>query len=500
MKVSKNKRQYQPAPLLETDPRFEDRLAAALNDKDAQQINRLVDSMDHSALHESYKGVGSSAYDPVAMLKMMLYCILSGKRSPTACCKEAKINLVMQWLGGGITPSKSTWFNFRNRMSPLIESLVLQLVQRAVNDGLVKATTGVQDGSSIAACASRHRMVTEATLTRKIATLSRIVEGQHPSSEPVPKWCPRTTDGMRRTLECLHVAHEELKVRIAKNNAKKSGKRKDSAKIQISTSDPVAAFGPDKMRVFRPLYTLQLLTDADTGMILGFSCRPEATDAGTLLPMCDQIRRTLGNRMKTVLADAGYCSIMDLVGCRDRGIELLAPPQSNSFTKKKLAARPNPQIPREQFQYDAVKNHYVCPQGKVLKYEGREQKSRRGDEELTQYRFGCDQVHCGHCPLAQHCLGPGAKRRTIRRNDNQEILDAQKEKMNDPETLKRYAQRGKSVELAFADAKSHRNFHRFHGRGLAVAHAECGLMVLAHTIQCLDRLQRAAENSAKTPV
>ncbi|MFM7058142.1 MAG: hypothetical protein ACKO2P_14585 [Planctomycetota bacterium] len=37
-------------------------------------------------------------------------------------------------------------------------------------------------------------------------------------------------------------------------------------------------------------------------------------------------------------------------------------------------------------------------------------------------------------------------------------------------------------------------------RGLAVAHAECGLVVLAHTIQCLDRLQRAAENSAKTPV
>ena len=71
-------------------------------------------------------------------------------------------------------------------------------------------------------------------------------------------------------------------------------------------------------------------------------------------------------------------------------------------------------------------------------------------------------------------------------------------KMSDPEVQKRYALRGQTVELGFADAKGHRGLSRFHGRGPLRARAETGLLVLAQNLLRLDRLQRDSLNSGKT--
>ncbi len=41
--------------------------------------------------------------------------------------------------------------------------------------------------------------------------------------------------------------------------------------------------------------------------------------------MIDLTQKIVGGRLKTMMADAAYCSILDLLGCTDRGVELLAP-------------------------------------------------------------------------------------------------------------------------------------------------------------------------------
>jgi hypothetical protein len=81
-------------------------------------------------------------------------------------------------------------------------------------------------------------------------------------------------------------------------------------------------------------------------------------------------------------------------------------------------------------------------------------------------------------------------------------LDAQREKMADPEVQSVYRLRGQTVELAFADSKANRRFDRFHGRGRARARArtETGLMVVAQNLLRLDRLQRDRINSAKQQI
>ena len=71
--------------------------------------------------------------------------------------------------------------------------------------------------------------------------------------------------------------------------------------------------------------------------------------------------------------------------------------------------------------------------------------------------------------------------------------------MSDPEVQSRYALRGQTVELGFADARNHRGLQRFHGRDIDRARTETGLLVLAQNLLRLDRLKRDAINSANTP-
>lgn len=64
-----------------------------------------------------------------------------------------------------------------------------------------------------------------------------------------------------------------------------------------------------------------------------------------------------------------------------------------------------------------------------------------------------------------------------------------------PENQSRYRLRGQTVELAYADSKGNRRLQRFHGRGLARARTETGLMVVA---QNLLRLEKERRTDAKT--
>ena len=79
----------------------------------------------------------------------------------------------------------------------------------------------------------------------------------------------------------------------------------------------------------------------------------------------------------------------------------------------------------------------------------------------------------------------------------EELLEAQREKMNTEEAKALYRLRGQTIELVFADDKGNRSHDRFHGRGLARARTETGLLTLAQNLNRLDKLQRSSQNPEK---
>jgi transposase len=463
----------------------------------AKIVERQVNALDQQVLDDLYRGSGSLAYAPVPLLKMVLYQYLKGNRSPARWQQEAELNEAMQWLGRGYVPARRTWYEFRDRVGDCIEQLHKQLIGRAMEQERLDPSVGVQDGTSVAACASRHRMVNEETLQKRLALLGTVITNSHDASEELPKWVPPTLSGQLDVAKRMKVAGEFLAERIARNAAKRSDKRKDPAKIVVSLTDPIAPLGRDKLKVYRPLYTVQYVIEPTSHLIMSYCCEAAVSDVGTLAPMIDRTQSIVGGRLMTMMADAAYCTILDLRDCEARNVELLAPVQANTFTEKKQQTRANKQIPRDAFAWDETERSYHCPEGHRLDYCGRERKQRYGGRTLFEFRYRCSPLHCKGCPRKSKCLGKGSAARMIKRLEGQELLDAQREKMAQADVQARYALRGQTVERGFADAKEHRRLDRFHGRGLRRAQTETGLLVLAQNLLRLDRLEQESLNQVE---
>ena len=480
----------------ESDPRWK-QIDEKLPENDhARIVERQVNRLNRSALELLYQGVGKDAYDPLILLKIVLYEYLKGRRSPATWEEEARINEAAQWLGRGYTPARRTWYDFRDRLGGAIEEFHQQVVDQAIDQKHLDPTTAAQDGTSIAACASRHRMVNQATLRKRQGILDSVINRTTDSQE-LPKWVPPTASGRLDLADRMLAAAEVLAERISKNAAKRSGKRKDPDKIQVSLSDPIAPLGREKLKVYRPLYTIQYLVDPVSHLIVSYCCEASPVDAGMLAPMIDKTQVITGGRLKTVLADGGYCSILDLRDAHQRNIELVAPPSASGTSRTSMSVSGEVQIPREEFSYDASSNSYTCPAGKQLGYKDREKMSRHGGRHLYQFRYQCDAKHCESCPLKIRCLG-GSGPRMIKRMEGEELLEEQRRKMLEADVKERYRLRGQTVERGFGDAKGNRSVGRFHGRGLVRACTETGILTLAQNLLRLDNLQRMNVNAHET--
>lgn len=95
-------------------------------------------------------------------------------------------------------------------------------------------------------------------------------------------------------------------------------------------------------------------------------------------------------------------------------------------------------ISRGEFKWDTAERCYRYPQGHRLANPDRTRQQRHSGRQLWESRYRCDPVHCGTCPLAHRCLRPGSACRTIKRLEMQELLDAQRQKMADPEIQASY--------------------------------------------------------------
>jgi transposase len=470
-------------------------------DHRARVIDVFVDGSDRTALEESYAGVGSLAHHPDLMLKIALYEFLEGRLSPSQWYRDLRDSDAVRWLGQGIQPSRSALYAFRDRMDDPVFALHAEAIRQAMAEGLTTADHGVLDGTAIRACASRHHLVSEEKLRKRLEELNvavaRDAAGQEVESPP--SWMATTPAGRQRQLEKYRQASTELVARLAKNQERPKDKRLPSKQVKVSPTDPEAPLGRDKEKVFCPLYTAELVVAPESLLVLSFDVFAQTTDAGTLPTMLDRTQEVTGRMLDQIDTDAGYASLLDLQSCQQRGVRLVAPVQENDFTARKRAEAKNTGIGKDQFQWLPEEQTYACPMGHRLNYKGRERKRRRDDQEVIEHRFHCPAEHCRNCPLKERCVRDPEKGRTVKRLEGEELIEAHKQWMNTPEAKEARRLRGAVIERCFADAKEHRKLRRLHGRGLKRAKAEVGLLVLAQTALMLARLRRIAATSAKIP-
>src|SRR4051812_25973831 len=287
-------------------------------------------------------------------------------------------------------------YAFRDRVGPLLEALNRQVLGSAVRLGLTTARRGSLDGTLVAANASRHRLVNLSRLERRLAELDRALAADKTGQDPgaIPGWMARSPARRRRQRHRFAVARRTLLKQHARNARRPSRDRQEPEKIVISTSDPEAALGRDKEKVFRPLYNVQVVQDLESPLILAYEVFAQATDAGTLMPLRQRVRDLTGAWLERLLADAAYASALDLFDCAAAGVDLYAPYQENDRTEQKRAKRPQRQIPKGEFVWLPSERTYVCPQGHHLSPIGREERARGGGRSLELTTYRCAKEHC----------------------------------------------------------------------------------------------------------
>jgi transposase len=461
-------------------------------DHRARRVDVYVDGLDLSVLEAAYRGVGSEAHRPDLLLKIVLLEVLEGRRSPAQWTRDAREHIPLLWIGRGIQPSRTAWYDFRDRLGNVIQELHAGMVRQGIAEGLIDPKEGVQDGTTTRACASRHRTINLGVLQKRREELQAAMSKDRVCQllEAIPRWMAKTSVGRQEQSRRYQKAQETLERRLAENARRPKDKRLDEKKVTVSTSDPEAPMGRDKEKTFCPLYTSQFLVEPNSLVILSFEVFAQATDAGTLAPMLDKTEQVIGCHLEAVTADSAYATLLDLQDCIKRGVELYAPIQENDFTEKKRAQRSPQRIERDRFTWLPDQKTYVCPQGHRLKYCGQERKRRRLNQTVVQHHYRCPPEHCRGCPLRANCVGDPNKGRMIKRLEGQELLDAHRAKMLTAKGQVQRKRRGEVIERCFADAKEHRNLRKLHGRGLHRARAEVGLVVLAQTALTVIRLRQ----------
>ena len=128
-------------------------------DHHARRIVQALAALDLRPLLDSYAGRGSLPYPPGLLLRIALIEIHEGKHSPTQWWRDTQRDQVLQWAGCGIRPSRTCWHHFHRRLAHCLDGFNRQVLQVGQQQHQLSGDRASLDGSTVAANASRHRLL-----------------------------------------------------------------------------------------------------------------------------------------------------------------------------------------------------------------------------------------------------------------------------------------------------------------------------------------------------
>src|SRR5215204_3851354 len=462
----------------------------------AREIRQAMIHLDLTSLYASYAGRGKVPPRPDLMLAIVLFELRRGQRQPSQWCQDTHENCALWWLGYGIRPSRSCWYEFRDRTGPSLDQLNMHVLHQAGDAELTQVERGALDGSTVAANASRRRLINPERLQQRLHHLEAIRQDDAQGDAPaaVPAWMAKTPRSRTAQHKRYLQAQEHLAGLQAANQHYSPSERRAPDKVVVSTGDPEAALGVDKDHVFRPLYTIQTVRDVDSPLIVSYDVLAQATDAGTLPPMLERTEQLTGCRLQDVLVDSGYVTGVDIALCAQAGVTLYGPWKTNDVSVPKAT----PLFTKAQFQWLPELETYRCPAGQVLKRVGRETCGRSGGREAVVVRYGVKGATCHACPLRPQCMTSQKGGRSLRRSEHEDVIIAHQAWMETEAAKAVYRLRGQTSEIVFADFKEHRGLRRFSGHGLVRARIELAFEVLVHNLLVLHRFSNQQQNVQET--
>jgi transposase len=315
----------------------------------------IVDSLDFDALGievNSHK-VGCPQYDPIVMLKLLVYGYSYGVRSSRKLERETYYNLSFIWLAGGLKPDHKTIAEFRRKNKSVLKKVLRQCARLCIDLGLIEGNTLFVDGSKIRANASINSSWTKQKCLNHLKKIDeRIAE---------------------ILFECESVDQAEH------DNSSMVHMKKELSDNETLKTKVLEILNKLKVEGKKSLNT----TDSD--------CTKMNNDLHQFAEQIEQAHETLGKKCQTACADAGYADVNELEKIDSQGIKVIVP----SAKQAEKVERSDP-FDKTHFKYDKANDCYICPEGKILGYSHTESQKRR-----RTYRAGGSV--CRRCKFFQDC-------------------------------------------------------------------------------------------------
>lgn len=123
-------------------------------------VDRAIEKMNTKPLFDRYPGGGTSAYNPVMMLKVIVYAYADKIYSSRKIAKATRENINFLWLTGNTQLDFMTINRFRSeRLKGIIDKIFTEVVDLLMKEGYIRFENYFLDGTKIEANAGKYSWV-----------------------------------------------------------------------------------------------------------------------------------------------------------------------------------------------------------------------------------------------------------------------------------------------------------------------------------------------------
>ena len=453
----------------------------------ARAVWEFVGQLDMSGYREEVRAVegkaGRPGWEPRLLISLWVYAYSEGVGSARAIEELCEWEPAYQWLTGASVVNAHTLSDFRVKHEAALHGLCVQVLGLLSADGLIELQRVMQDGTKIRANAAADSFRRKERVEQALQQAREQVEAvealsEEETSRRIAKARKRAAQKRQERLEQALEEFEKLA---------EEGSGKDPENRRVSTSDPQARIMKQPDGGFAPSYNVQINTDASHGVVVAMGVVQAGNDFEQLQPGVDRVEQNLGKTPDQVVTDGGFVSRDNIVAMKERGVEFIGPcgdeagKGKSSYEGRGVSS----EYHSSQFIYDAHSDSYRCPQGKILRYEGKEERHMQ-----VSYRYRAQSSDCQGCPVkSQCCPGNRVTGRSIHRGEEIAEVAEFRHKMQTEPAREIYRHRAQVAETPNLWIKEKFGLRQFNVRGLSKVGMEALWACLTYNIRIWIRLR-----------
>ena len=437
-------------------------------DDSVRYIDSLIDELNLSEIEDKYSTVGRPAFNPVIMVKLLVYGKIRGIRSSRQLSQACRENLKFIFITNGEQPDFRTISLFRQRFCKELANILQQTIVIGLETEVIDLKHVAIDGTLLKSFAGKGSYKTPTQIAKEVEELEKLIKQDIEQDEASDEEDDDDTDKkLPKRLRDPEKLKEKLKSALSKYEEFKNRPKRDWPK-KISVTDPDSRY----MRK-GPAYNGQAAVDENSRMVVAGFTTDAVADSSQLIPILEEIELNTKKNPTSITADTGYSARNALKELKQRDITGYVAQRENTSKG----------FPFEKFKYDKNNDTYTCPNNKILKYLSQRKEARI---------YKANKEDCKCCPLRPKCsrFPDSTSPRNISSSIYNDLVIEMRERTQSKTGTQMARKRSSTVETIFAHIKYARKFRQFIFRGMNMVNNMWKFELAVYNLEQLMRLRK----------